>query len=59
MLPVGLLAWAVVLVVTVLLCVNAESRDYLLGHGKALSVVSLSVLLLVLTLTLVGWCAAY
>ena len=57
MLPAGLPAWAVMLVVTALLCVNAESRDYLLGHGKALSVVSLSVLLLVLTL--VGWCAAY
>ena len=32
------LAWAVVLVVVVLLCSDAESRDYLLGHGKALSV---------------------
>jgi len=34
-LPV-LLAWAVVLVVLVLLCADAESRDYLLGHGKVL-----------------------
>ena len=54
-----LLAWGVVLVVTVLLCGNAESRDYLLGHGKALSVVSLGLLLLVLTLTLVGWSLVY
>jgi hypothetical protein len=54
-----LLAWGVVLLVTALLCINAESRDYLLGHGKALSVVSLSLLLLVLTLTLVGWSIAY
>jgi hypothetical protein len=53
------LAWGVVLVVTVLLCINAESRDYLLGHGKALSVVSLGLLLLVLTLTVVGWSFTY
>lgn len=50
-----LLAWCAVLVVTVLLCINAESRDYLLGHYKALSVFSLCLLSLVLTLTLVGW----
>lgn len=54
-----LLAWGVVLVVAVWLCSNAELRDYLLGHGKALSVVSLGLLLLVLTLTLVGWAIAY
>jgi hypothetical protein len=51
----SLLAWGAVLVVLVLLCVNAESRDYLLGHGKALSMISLGVLLLVLTMTFVGW----
>jgi len=54
-----LLAWGVVLLVLVLLCVNAESRDYLLGHGKVLSVVSLGVLLLVLAMTLVGWSITY
>jgi hypothetical protein len=54
-----LLAWGAVLVVTALLCVNAESRDRLLGHGKALSLVSLGLLLLVLTMTLVGWSIAY
>jgi len=53
-LPAGL-AWIVVLVVVVLLCADAESRDYLLGHGKALSVISISALLLVLTMTVVGW----
>jgi hypothetical protein len=51
----ALLAWGVVLVVTVLLCIHAESRDYLLGHGKALSVVSVGLLLLILTMTVVGW----
>jgi hypothetical protein len=54
-----LLAWAVVLVVVVLLCINAESRDYLLGHGKALSVVCLGLLLLVLTMAVVGWSVTY
>jgi hypothetical protein len=51
----ALLAWGVVLVVTVLLCINAETRDHLLGHGKVLSMVSLGLLLLVLTMTIVGW----
>ena len=50
-----LLAWGVVLVVTALLCIHADSRDRLLGHGKALSFVSLGLLLLVLTMTVVGW----
>ena len=55
----SLLAWCVVLVVTVLLCINAESRDYLLGHGKALSVVSVGLLLLVLTMTVACWSVTY
>jgi hypothetical protein len=50
-----LLAWGVVLVVAVLLCINAESRDYLLGHWKALNMVSLGLLLLVLTMIVVSW----
>lgn len=54
-----LLAWGVVLLVVVLVCMNAESRDYLLGHGKALSVVSLSLLLLVMTMTVVSWSLSY
>jgi hypothetical protein len=55
----SLLAWGVVLVVVVLLRINAESRDYLLGHGKAPSVVSVGLLLLVLTMTVVGWSLTY
>ena len=54
----ALLAWGVVLVVVVLLCVDAESRDYLLGDGKVLSVISLGALLLVLGLTVAGWALA-
>ena len=50
-----LLAWLVVLIVLVLISINAESRDYLLGHGKILSMVSLGALLLVFSLTLLGW----
>jgi len=45
----------VVSVVLVLLCADAESRDYLLGHGKILSLVSVAFLVLVLTMTMVGW----
>jgi len=55
----SLLGWGVVLLVVVLLCVNAESRDHLLGHGKALSVVSLALLLLVVTMTVVSWSATH
>jgi hypothetical protein len=55
----ALLAWGVILVVTILLCINSESRDYLLGHGKALSIVSLGLLLLVLTMVVVSWSVTY
>ncbi|HJX95134.1 MAG TPA: hypothetical protein VJ324_05940 [Candidatus Acidoferrum sp.] len=55
----AILAWAVVLVVSVLLCIDAESRDYLLGHGRILSVVSTGMLLLVLSMTIVGWSLTY
>ena len=55
----AVLAWGVVLVVSVLLCADAESRDYLLGHGRTLSVISTGLLLLVLSLTIVGWSLAY
>jgi hypothetical protein len=51
-------AWGVVVFVITLLCVNAETRDSLLGHGKVLSLVSLAVLLLLVTLTIVGWSIA-
>jgi len=53
-LPV-MLAWGAVLFVVILLCLDGETRDYLLGHGRILSVVSLAALLLVLTMTVVGW----
>ncbi len=53
------LGWGSVTLVTVLLCSHAESRDYLLGHGKALSLVSLGLLLLVLSLTITGWCLSF
>src|SRR5438552_17805105 len=49
----------VVTVVTILLCIDPESRDYLLGHGRVLSVVSTGLLLLVLTMTVVGWSLTY
>lgn len=50
-----LLAWGVVVFVMVLLCIDPESRDYLLGHGRTLSIISTGMLLLVLTLTIMGW----
>jgi hypothetical protein len=55
----ALLAWGVVLLVTILLCADRDSRDYLLGHGRALSVISTGMLFLVLTLTIVGWSLTY
>ncbi len=51
----SILAWGVVVFVATLLCMNAETRDSLLGHGRVLSLVSLGALLLVLAMTLVGW----
>lgn len=54
----AVLAWGVVLVVSVLLCIDPESRDYLLGHGRILSVVSTAFLLLVLSMTILGWSLA-
>jgi hypothetical protein len=49
------MAWIAVIFVFALLCLNAQTRDSLLGHGRVLSLISLGVLLLVLTMTLVGW----
>lgn len=54
-----LLAWGVVLVVTMVLCIDPESRDYLLGHGRTLSLVSTGMLVLVLAMTLIGWSLTY
>ncbi len=55
----SILAWGIVIFVATLLCINAETRDSLLGHGRVLSLVSLGVLLLVLAMTLVGWSITY
>jgi hypothetical protein len=51
-------AWGVVVFVIALLCINAETRDSLLGHGKVLSLVSLGFLLLLVALTIAGWSIA-
>jgi hypothetical protein len=53
-LPVGL-AWLSVTATLVLLCWNPSTRDSLLGHGRILSLIGIATLLLVLTLTLLGW----
>jgi hypothetical protein len=47
-----LLPWGMVGLAAALLCVNAETRDALLGHGRVLSALSLAVLVLILMLTL-------
>jgi hypothetical protein len=53
-LPCGL-AWAAIAFVIILLCCNGESRLALLGRGRVLSAVSLSSIIVILTLTLLGW----
>jgi hypothetical protein len=52
------LAWGAVLFVMILLCLNSETRDLLLGHGKILSLVSFGLLLFLLVLTILGWSMA-
>ncbi len=49
------IAWGIVLAVMLLLCGEPQSRDALLGHGKALSLISTGFLLLVLSLTVLSW----
>ena len=56
-LPSGL-AWLAISMVILALCVNAESRLALLGTGRVLSAVSVASLVILLTLTLVGWSLA-
>ena len=51
----AMVSWSAILLVCALLCGKAETRDLLLGRGKALSLVSLGAVVLVLTLTVVGW----
>ena len=55
----ALLAWGVVLTVAILLCIDPESRDYLLGHGRTLSIISNCLMLLLLGLTVAGWALTY
>ena len=49
--------WVMVSFAAALLCMSAETRDSLLGRGRALSAISLGVLLAVLTLTLLAFIA--
>jgi hypothetical protein len=53
------LAWATVGFVLALLCGHRQTRDSLLGHGKALSLISLGALITVLAITLLGWSLTY
>jgi len=53
------LAWMATVFVLTLLCLNVQTRDSLLGRGRVLSLVSLGALLLVLTVTLIGWSLTY
>ena len=48
-------SWSAILIVAVALCIKMETRDLLLGRGKALAAVSLGVLAIFLALTLLGW----
>lgn len=50
-----IVSWSAILIVAVVLCVKAETRDLLLGRGKALTGVSLGMLTIFLALTLLGW----
>jgi hypothetical protein len=48
-------SWSAILIVAVVLCLRAETRDLLLGRGKVLTGVSLGMLTIFLALTLLGW----
>ena len=50
-----LLPWTMVGLAAVLLCINAQTRDSLLGHGRVLSAVSVAILATVLMLTLMAF----
>jgi len=52
------LAWGTVALAVGILCLNAETRDSLIGEGKALSLVGLGLVLLMLVMVLLGWSAA-
>ena len=44
---------------TALLCMHSETRETLLGRGRALSIVGISLLSLVMAMTVVGWSLSY
>jgi hypothetical protein len=50
-----LLPWGMVGLAAAMLCIGAQTRDSLLGHGRVLSAVSLVILVMVLTLTLLAF----
>lgn len=50
-----LLPWGMVGLAAAMVCINAQTRDSLLGHGRILSAVSLAVLVMVLMLTLIAF----
>jgi hypothetical protein len=51
----SMLPWVMIALAAALVCINSDTRDSLLGHGRVLSSVSLGLLLLVLTMTLVAF----
>lgn len=53
-----ILAWGTIVLVLGILSMDSETRDALLGQGRALGWVSLASLLFVLVLTTLGWSAA-
>jgi hypothetical protein len=50
-----MIPWVMIALAAALVCINSDTRDSLLGHGRVLSSVSLGLLLLVLTMTLVAF----
>jgi hypothetical protein len=48
-------SWSAILIVSVVLCIKADTRDLVLGRGRVLSLLSLGCLTAFLALTLVGW----
>ena len=50
-----MVSWCAILVVAVVLCLKAETRDLLLGRGKVLTGVSLGMLTIFMALTLAAW----
>jgi hypothetical protein len=53
------LPWGTVALVIGALCMNSETRDSLLGHGKVGSFVSIGLLFLFLVVVLLAWSATF